>query len=482
MSRYSAQKQFWKASKQSPAADAADAVLLTKLHHAAETEKKQNDQESSKLIGTDVQYGEVVQLLHLKSNKYLTVNKRLPAQLEKNAMKVTLDMAGDEGSWFYILPFYKLRVTGDKVVVGDKVTLNPVNAGQPLHASNYELVDNPGCKEVNAVNCNTSWKIVLFMDYKENQDDILKGGTWTTGRSSATSATSSHALWEVEVVQHDPCRQGSAHWNSLLRFKHLATGQYLAAEIDNDTRPDSMRDKLRGPANTPVYTLVPVPHGHDIASIFELDPTTMTRGDSLVPRSSYVRLRHLCTNTWVHSTSLAIDVDDEKPIMNKVGCASIKEDKEAFAIVPVSPQEVRDLDFANDASKELGDIAGKLERGSISPNEKSFAQFTRFVTQLLKKIIFFVGDDQYNGEGKHGDPLEMDFVIKDRERQKLLREQHILKQIFKILQAPFQDHGEGSMLSMEDLADQRHRPFRHICQLCYRVLKLSQVTMVTMCK
>ncbi|KAF6037985.1 ITPR3 [Bugula neritina] len=31
------------------------------------------------------------------------------------------------------------------------------------------------------------------------------------------------------------------------------------------------------------------------------------------------------------------------------------------------------------------------------------------------------------------------------------------------------------MLSMEDLADQRHRPFRHICQLCYRVLKLSQV-------
>ena len=47
-------------------------------------------------------------------------------------------------------------------------------------------------------------------------------------------------------------------------------------------------------------------------------------------------------------------------------------------------------------------------------------------------------------------------------------------QIFGILKAPFKDKGEGPLLQLEELADQKNAPYQYMLRLCYRVLRHSQ--------
>ncbi|XP_075250121.1 inositol 1,4,5-trisphosphate receptor-like isoform X7 [Convolutriloba macropyga] len=514
MNRYSAHKQYWRAAKPfATSITTQQKSLIDKLRQSAELERKQNEAEGKKLMGTTVCYGGIIQLQHVKSNKFLTVVSRQTGNTDKNSIRVTLDIAGSEGSWFYVQPFYKLRCIGDPVIVGDKIILQSasVSSNNYLHIGDVPLHDNKDCVEVNCTNELTPWQINLFMEAKENLEEVLKSGDVirlfhteqekfltldehggrnyvflrTTARAAATSATSSKALWEVELVNSSPLRGGAGKWNSMFRFKHLATGLYLAAELDLDTRPDVNREKLRM-SNEPVHHLVPVMNPCDESgSVFALIPTTSVANDDYVPRSAFVRLQNICTSGssssglgitpggwggWVHATQLAIDENEDKPVMLKVGVASVKEDTEAFSIVPVSATEVRDLDFANDASQVLADITGKLQKALIIPNEK------RHVQALLTDLIFFVANRHNDGS----DPLQLGTkndqkVEPDRERQKLLREQGVLEQIFNLLRIPLNtDNADGPFFNMEDLKDSSHVAIKHIYRLCYRILRFAQ--------
>ncbi|VDP15227.1 unnamed protein product [Soboliphyme baturini] len=201
-------------------------------------------------------------------------------------------------------------------------------------------------------------------------------------------------------------------------------------------------------------------------TLFELDPTTLTKMDAYVPRQSYVRLRHAETGTWVHSTFVKMDADaGEDSVMLKVGCSAWKEDKEAFAILPVMCEEVRDLDFANDSCKALADFLQHIRDGRSVVKEKSH------VLELLTELIFFVT----NTTNHLSDPLKLKALKPLRNRQKLLREQKVLQQIFELLRAPFMTFKDRQIFeSPSVLSRPGNESFKRMFQLMYTLLRFSQ--------
>ena len=223
------------------------------------------DNDVINLYGKCVKYGSLVRLLHVKSEKYLSVCKQVQSSYDADALKANFDKNGNEGSLFYVMPFYKLRSIGENITVGDEVIFKSALVNNKnLHGSQLDLSDKIGIKEVNVLNGTTSWKISLFLTHSENQKSFLKSGDIVrlfhieqqkyltkdemntlvflrnTERIPPSTATSSKALWEIEVVQHDPCRGDIAHYNSLFRFKHLNTGHYLVTELDADGHHNEM--------------------------------------------------------------------------------------------------------------------------------------------------------------------------------------------------------------------------------------------------
>uniref|UniRef100_A0A8R1DTF9 Inositol 1,4,5-trisphosphate receptor n=1 Tax=Caenorhabditis japonica TaxID=281687 RepID=A0A8R1DTF9_CAEJA len=543
VNRYAAQKHLWTEQKRFQTGDSMfDDDLMNKLRVAADKEREENEAEFQKTLGNVVQYGSMVQLLHVKSNKYITVQRNSPAKRERNAMKVYLDRAGNEGSWFIIEPAYKHYAIGDNVSAGNKISLIPnavstTQAGHvksQLHLSGLNLLDHTTAAEVNCLNEPTEWQVFMFLLFDENQPNSVKSGDVVrlfhadqqtfltldtipnqnppkdvvflrmTNRPSAADATSSRALWEVQVVQNTAYRGGTAKWNKTYRFKHLATDMYLTAVATTfqakpaangrraslihsksgmyaDGPPGSEpSDQSEGNNGNRLYFLTPIKSDFpedDPELLFQMEPSTFMKANKEVPRRSYVRLYHDHSGTWVHATNanekqnLHFNSKNEKGWV-KVICEKNRVDKETFALLPVSPDEVRDLDFANDACRALRSFIKLIKTGEVITKEA-----LNVTTQLLIECILFVT----NTSDHLTDPLKITDFSPSRDRQKLLREQEVLDQVFLLLKAPFHPRQGttelGPLLSSpSELSDSRNEIFKTMFQLCYCLLKYSQVS------
>ncbi|KAL9643554.1 hypothetical protein ABK040_010167 [Willaertia magna] len=157
--------------------------LLEDLKRKVEKEIQQNELEQSQHIGKEITYGQPLQLMHLKTKKFLVVNPREKAEKQKDCLKLTLVSPeyADSTSYFHILPFFRFRSEGEAVKLSDQVKFYNRKSDTFLHLSSlfYATFENKPQtqllnvapdedyrREVNmSASSITNWRIRLFSPY-----------------------------------------------------------------------------------------------------------------------------------------------------------------------------------------------------------------------------------------------------------------------------------------------------------------------------
>ncbi|VDO57208.1 unnamed protein product [Schistosoma margrebowiei] len=300
-----------------------------------------------------------MELLHVKSNKILRAKKQLSPEFKDASVRFTLEEYQGDESWFIIQPSYKHKQIGDPVVIGDKVTLFACRAGcalniKQLHSNTkqHKLISDTNHHEINNNNNNnnnnnTSWQINLYLSYQDNLEHILKGGDIirlfhseaekfltcdayenelhvflrTTFRAATTTARSSKALWEVEVIHSDCRRTGAGHWNSLFRLKHLITGLYLCPKVIKINNKSGEQGAFckQDQDDGCIESFLTLSKEPTYETVFEMDSTSHYKeSDGFIPNNAFVRICHTASRMWIKASEIPIDTDADKPIMYKV--------------------------------------------------------------------------------------------------------------------------------------------------------------------
>jgi hypothetical protein len=95
-----------------PSLVSIDTHLLKALQHGCINESALNQTYFSKSIGNVIKYGDVVQLKHKKSGKFITVTTTKTAEFERENLVVLLQEGGEALSWMTILPKLKIDQEG----------------------------------------------------------------------------------------------------------------------------------------------------------------------------------------------------------------------------------------------------------------------------------------------------------------------------------------------------------------------------------
>ncbi|KAF0720285.1 Aste57867_429 [Aphanomyces stellatus] len=415
---------------------------LAEMRFKSESEKRLNYTAYTKSHGKHVNYGQVIQLRHIKSGKFLSAKSS--SSDAADSVDVCL-AAGSIASHFVLLPRFKLRRKGEPVQMQDQIVIATDEKRLFLQTSSSRMDNSSSPLLVASISHSMQWRFVSFdrsdpkissaEKFHQNVYQGFRAGqclrlfhletsSWLGYDSSEqnvrldadTEAHNEHnqhllspdTLWEVE--RNCMFIGGVIHWSDHVCLRHVITGKYLAPSTTGTSSVIAQRKP----------------------QTFLLRATTHVNQRSAVAHDSVVQIQHVASTTYLHAGS-ATDVLDVSDGANPVAFSRIVEmteswhDEDAFKLVSVPQVEIDDIVLLSSYRRMLKQFVHYFDTKE-QPTVRSAASIHSFLLDVeaaLAAMNTFAFQD----------------TSQDHRRQFMLRKHQYIELVTRMIEVPFDAWG-----------------------------------------
>ncbi|XP_055890997.1 inositol 1,4,5-trisphosphate receptor-like isoform X3 [Biomphalaria glabrata] len=449
--RYKLNKKYRKClSLQQKESTETSKAMLTQAKLSAEAEKKDNLAEQTRQHGKRVRYGEIVQLKHVFTGKFVHMSTTHTSKNDKNNMKISLIEFNAKNAQFRILPRYKVKSEGEVVQLYDQIVFESVKSpGHYFHASEAYQIDHfSHGSELNLGVERSSFTLigsyrdhpeesrfvrggcVVRLFHKELEAYLVAEGLFDEAviedvhfriraidqhrPKSLSPSTSGITYWQLEA-EHSILDGDVLRWEQQIRLRHMLTRQYLSVDTNGDV------------------LLTPDPT--DPRTVFRLHSVLKERDE--IQLESYARIEHMLTNRWLHALK---DEDYEKRQYNEHDTErtmqGLRWDGASLRKVSASMESMYDDAYTIQQVKECDVLSFNYVAGMLPflfnliqdqlSNAPLTARRTHEMIMTLHEIKEFI----------------MPEGLPDKNRQKLLRNLRVIDLLVRLLQCPLREEDE----------------------------------------
>ncbi|XP_064627454.1 inositol 1,4,5-trisphosphate receptor type 1-like isoform X9 [Lineus longissimus] len=419
-------------------------ALLAQAKAAADAENIDNIAEQRRQQGKRVRYGEIIQLKHLFTGKFIHVNTTQTSKRDKNNMLVSLQDYNAKHGQFRILPRYKVKSEGEVIQIFDQVVLESIKSpGHFMHASAPYQIDyltfgselnlgveaagftviknySPRIEHLNFVRGG----VFISLFHKELEAYIVAEGLFKEcvteqvhlrireidqlNPKTLSPSTSAITYWEIE--QENSVISGDVLlWEHQVRFRHICTRQYLCISSE-------MKVTLTDDVDDP-------------RTVFRFHPV-VKEGDEIL-FESYARIENVLTGYWLHALKdeeykrqqfQGAETDTsmrglrwDGAELRKLSASGERMYDDAFTIQKIEEVHGTAFNFASGMVPFLFNLVRDRQEGRYLNAKKTY----KVLTALKELKIFLIVEGEAN-----------------KNRQKLLRNLRIIDFLVKLLQYP----------------------------------------------